>query len=62
MAEPGTIDLRQERRRRLEAELARLRTLERLQVLDRSDADIAIAALENELDALTPPATTGVSS
>jgi hypothetical protein len=46
----GTIDLRAEREARLRGEIERLKRLERLQIVDRADADIAIAALEDELE------------
>ena len=46
------VDLRREREIRIHSEIARLAQLQRLLVIDASDADIAIAALEDELEAL----------
>ena len=48
----AVIDLRKRREARLRSEIERLKRLERLQVIDRTDADVAIAAVESELDAL----------
>jgi hypothetical protein len=48
----AAIDLRQEQRRRIEADLERVRRMARLQILDRSEADALIVHFEDALTKL----------